>query len=277
MKVTGLDTIKRFQGTVKVAPSDILPLGQAEESAALGERFEKGAPTKVIPPYSSIIPGYHPGHSLDVVSGRFPRTGADYAYFLGYDEDNLWIDAHVPRLLNKGNDMQRLFATGDAIILELGLDPSADPERTESAPGDVRIVVSMLQDKPVAVLYRYRVDGAANAMKFQSPGGQVTIDKIELITAAEVKLGTYESTSGKSIAVIAKIPWKSLTDTPAKFGPQVELRGDAGFVIGNANGTAATQRINWANKATGIVGDAAAQARLMPNLWGVFNPRPKTR
>src|SRR5205823_2116660 len=132
--------------------------------------------------------------------------------------------------------------TGDASILELGLDAQADPTRTGPAPGDVRIVVTVFNGEPVALLYRYRAPGTTNAVVFASDGASVSIDQVTKIDGAEVKLEPYERSSGKTLALSAKIPWKDLTDTPPKLGPQVELRGDVGFVIGNAAGTAALQR-----------------------------------
>lgn len=273
IKISNLDSIKRIQGTVKVSPDEVLRAAKAEETAALEKRKAEASPSKVLPSSESVIASaYHPGHSLDVVAGRFPHTQANYAYFLGYDKDNLWIRATMPHFVNKGTDWQRLFTTGDAAVVELGLDATADPARSTPAPGDVRIVFAPFQGKPVAVLYRYRVPGATKPIVFQSAAGKTGVDEVRQIEDAQIKVEPYESTGGKTLAVVAKIPWKALTDDSSKLMEQFKtgVRGDVGFIIGDATGTSAFERINWANPARGVVGDVAWQARLTPNLWGTF-------
>ena len=62
---------------------------------------------------------------------------------------------------NGGADWRSLFISGDCVDLMLQTDPKADPKRRNPAPGDERLLFTLFQDKPVAVLYRPSVPGAA--------------------------------------------------------------------------------------------------------------------
>ena len=57
-------------------------------------------------------------------------------------------------MINSGEDVRRLFKFGDAAILELRTD--ANQTAKEAAPGDLRLLFSVHDGTPVAVLYDYR-------------------------------------------------------------------------------------------------------------------------
>lgn len=286
VKVVGLDSVQRFAGTVQVPVEPLLKAARASEAAAVAARQQQvqagKRPARALPLWTAIeTSNFHPAHSMDVVAGRFPHVPAQYGFYLGYDPGHLVLRASMPHFANHSGDLDHLFVSGDAVVLELGLDAAADPNRAAPVPGDLRVVVAMYQGKPVAVLYNYRTLPGVPPKVFQSPGGKVTVGQISLLKDATVTVEPLDGLSGRALAVTAHIPWKALVEAggvaglPEMFNPQVELRGDAGFVMGNSEGTMAVARVNWANPATGVVGDVAEQARLVPRLWGVFNPQPK--
>ncbi len=48
---------------------------------------------------------------------------------------------------------QTRFKTGDAVDLQLGANPDANAKRIDAVRGDLRLLISVLDGKPVAVLY----------------------------------------------------------------------------------------------------------------------------
>lgn len=74
---------------------------------------------------------------------------------LAFDEQHLYLAARgfgTTPMLNRAADKQLILQGGDAFDLNLGLDAKADPKRAEAVPGDVRLVLSLVNDQPVAML-----------------------------------------------------------------------------------------------------------------------------
>ena len=59
---------------------------------------------------------------------------------------------------NKGDNWQTLFLSGDCVDLMLSTN-AASGLHSDPAPGDIRLLFSMYQGKPIAVLYRPTVPG----------------------------------------------------------------------------------------------------------------------
>ena len=72
------------------------------------------------------------------------------------DKENLYVGWRVDGgqpLRNAGDEPQLLFKTGDSVDLQIGVNPDADPNRTQPVAGDQRPLISLFQGKPIGVLY----------------------------------------------------------------------------------------------------------------------------
>ena len=165
-------------------------------------------------------------------------------------------------LANSGAESwQALFKTGGALDLMIGCNPNADPKRTEAAAGDTRILVTVVEGRHVAVLYR-PVSTVKEPAKFNSPWRTIEFDRVtEISDAVEFAQdnGNFEFS----------IPLELLGLQQLK--PGMELKGDVGVLKGN--GFQTLQRLYWQNKAASTVADVPTEATLYPGLWGIFEIR----
>lgn len=163
-------------------------------------------------------------------------------------------------LQNSGEMPVAPFKTGGALDLMIGADPSAKPDRQNPVPGDCRVIVTIVKNKPFALIYRAVVPGTKEGSKipFSSPSNTVTFDRIDDISS-QIEFvqsnGNYEISI--PLSVLGLNPKSGLT-----------VKGDVGILRGNGSET--TSRVYWNNKATGIVADVPSEAMLNPNLWGIF-------
>jgi hypothetical protein len=126
----------------------------------------------------------------------------------------------------------------------------------------LRLLMTMADKKPVAVLYEQGVEGipAAARVPFSSPWRTIMMDRV---TVAEVKLASGAAPGGYFVE--AAIPWAVLGITPQ---PGLKLKGDVGILAADSGGTFTVSRQYWSNKATGLVNDVPGEAELTPQLWG---------
>lgn len=174
-------------------------------------------------------------------------------------------------MTNSADDPKLLFQHGDGLDLHLGLDPRADPERTDPAPGDIRVVISEIAEKPVVMLYRYKVKGSAvggEPATFTSPMGKTEVQEVVQVKEAKIKI-VRQNPGGKSAWLVeAAIPWHSLGVDG--FEQSMTLRADVGVLLSDSNGVTTVGRIYWANKRHVVMGDLPAEAQVNPSLWGVW-------
>lgn len=159
-------------------------------------------------------------------------------------------------LANSGEMATAPFKTGGALDLMLGTDPKADPKRDKPVQGDIRLLVTMVQNKPKALIYRAVVPGTTNPVPFSSPWRTITLDKVDDVSG-EVQLAGTDGNYEISVP-LAALGLKA-------DGGEV-LRGDVGVLRGDGSQTLA--RTYWSNKATGITADVPSEAMLTPQLWG---------
>ena len=159
-------------------------------------------------------------------------------------------------LTNTGDASEVLFKTGGALDLMLATDPAADPKRTAPVAGDLRLLVTQVDGKPRATLYRAVVPGTRTPVPFRSPWRTITLDRVDDVSAsvqlAQGGRGNYEFSV--PLSVIGVDP-----KTPPRLGDIGILRGDSGKTV---------ERIYWHNQASGLTADVPGEAMLTPNLWG---------
>jgi len=159
-------------------------------------------------------------------------------------------------LRNAGEDRNALFKTGGALDLMLGTNPQADPKRSQPVAGDVRLLVTEVKGRPVAMLYRAVVPGTTEPVPFSSPWRTITIDRVEDVSS-------HLRLAGKDGDFEFSIP---LSVLGVRASPGLSINGDVGILRGNAFQT--LQRVYWSNKASGITADVPSEAELTPRLWG---------
>ncbi len=163
-------------------------------------------------------------------------------------------------LKNSGEMPVAPFKTGGALDLMIGVNPEAKADRQEPVPGDLRLLVTQVNGKPWAMLYRAVVNGtpAKDKVPFSSPWRTITFDKVEDVTQ-QIEFAGSEGNFELSVPM-------ALLGLKAKDG--LSVKGDIGILRGQGDQT--TARIYWSNKATGITADVPSEAMLTPALWGTF-------
>ena len=173
----------------------------------------------------------------------------------------LWETGDRDLLRNTGENPVALFKTGGCLDLMLSTNAGADGRHGRPMPGDLRFLVTKVDGRPRALVYRQKVarPDPARAVPFSSPTRTIPFDQVDDVSA-EVTLagddqGRFE----------ASIPLKTL-GLVAESGQR--LRADIGVLRGHDGRTIA--RHYWSNKSTAITSDVPSEAELTPDLWGVL-------
>ena len=97
-----------------------------------------------------------------------------------YDSQNLYVAYNVTtpaELVNTASDPHLIFKGGNLIDIQIGTNPKADAKRKKPAVGDVRLLVTRQNGKPVAVLFRPKVKHfSGNPIVLTSPQGTESFD-----------------------------------------------------------------------------------------------------
>ena len=246
-ELQGLAEAKRISGRVEVGPSQI--------AAAERSRLRQAAETQA----QKLV--QLPAEIRWDRNGKFPvRLEASIAngqLRLRYavEDSSPWV--------NHGRDWTTLFATGDAVDLQIATDATADPNRRDPVAGDQRLLIAGFEGEPIAVLYQFRKPGGANPVEFTSPWRGLTVDNVERLTDVAIAVKT---TANRGYVVEATIPLATI-GLEQSSGP---VRADFGVLFGDADGRDTQLRSYWANPATMLVDDIPGEAMVHPNLWGVL-------
>ncbi len=176
-----------------------------------------------------------------------------------------WRTGDANALANAKGEPKLLFKRGGAVDLMIGCDPKAAAGRREPAAGDIRLLASMQDGKPTAVIYRAVVPGTAEAdrVPFESPVGRVVFDRVDDVSDS-LQLVQKDGDIELSIP-LAVLGLKEI-------GEGVTLLGDIGILRGT--GAMTTQRLYWNNLDTSICSDVPSEARLQPANWGTWRLIP---
>jgi hypothetical protein len=269
MEVTGLDTIRRFAGTVTYTPAQY-----AEAQKRLQNKTAISAEAKIYQVAKVQTPIVMDGKladwpgllddgksALEIQENKQKRYGRVQAR---YDHEHLYLAYRVfaPRsqMKNSGQDFRLLFKSGDGVDLMIGPEP-----QKARGEGNTRIFMTFQNGKPVAVLNQKFVPGAAQSegFGFASPSRTISFDRV--VPAPEVKLASSVANGG--YVVEAAIPWKLLGISP-KSG--FKLKADVGVLFADDGGTMTVSRQYWSNKQTNLVNDIPGEADLTPQRWGMI-------
>ncbi|MCX5661266.1 MAG: hypothetical protein NTW19_16390 [Planctomycetota bacterium] len=281
IKVDGLEKLKRLSGgTIEVTMADLAAASEwSAKKAAIAAAMQVPAVAAV--PFLGKAPKIDGDVVVDwpaaeqqtifLVRNDHGQVTTKYTARLAYDIENLYIAGYATSrtsLVNRGGEPRDIFLAGDALDIHLGLDPKADPRRTEPVAGDLRIVLAKAGGKPRAVLFR-PVAGPAKlggkSVTYTSPVGQTTIEEVLELADAKVAV-VYDQDHWR---IEAAIPWKSIGAKAP--GDKVRLRGDLGVLVADPTGQMTIGRYYWANKRNVVLSDQPSEARLHPDQWGEFN------
>ncbi len=163
-------------------------------------------------------------------------------------------------LVNAGVEYPFFFVTGATLELMLGTDPSAQQPRHEPVEGDLRLLVTRVDGRDRAVLYRPVAPGTPENqhVRFSSPVGMVDFDQV-------IDVSDYLTLEQRGGDFELAIPLEVLALQPRS---NTVITGDIGILRGN--GAESTQRIYWNNRYTSSVCDIPTESRLQPANWGLF-------
>jgi len=259
-EVLGLDTVRRLQGgEVVIREEDT----QRVAAALADYNARTSAPQKLVVAHGlqALDTAQPVAKALDS-KRRFEARAA-------YDERNLYVRFKVTapaRLVNGIGDPTLVFKGGNLLDIQIAADPQADPARKTPAPGDVRILVSRQQGKPMAVVFRPKVaEFAGSPTVLTSPTGKESFDAIELTD--RIALDYVEDRNLPTFTAQVTVPLDLIGWKPVA-GARVRM--DLGYVYGNTEGTKATARSYWTNNgfSANILNDVPNESRLEPALWG---------
>jgi hypothetical protein len=260
IEVRGIEKFTRDSGEFQVTPTMLEQTQQWEATRLRKIQFAR-------PPI------------IDCTRGTIPETSSVGAitaseisdlgkFWMGYDAGNLYLkwslrtDATGP-FRNGGDDFRRAFKTGTCVDFQMGADAAADTERGQPVAGDLRVVVTVLNDKPVAVLYRPVAPRAPKQQAWATTtiaGGTTSFDQVVILKDAVI---TVSSAGGETV-VSAALPLQELGLKPVIGATH---RMDWG-VLSSRDGNLTTARKYWANATASGTTDEPTEARLTPNLWG---------
>lgn len=265
VEVQGLDAFKRINGSIQVAAGDVAKTAAWDRGRQRESNFRQASVVSAYRmPGAPAVNGQLDGWP-ESPTASIPGT-ADF--WIGFDDANLFLAYRVMGqgpMANSGEQLDRLFKTGAAVDLQIGVKPDAPEDRKQPVEGDLRLLMTWAKGRPVAVLYRAVVPGTPAEKSWQvvSPVASATFDQVGPIEGVRLVRGDIEGREG--YVVEAAVPLKALGFTPADGQ---RLRFDWGFLATDRSGNQVLRRVYWSNKATGIVADAPSEAILQPDLWG---------
>jgi len=264
IKLNGLDTLQPLKGgRLEFTGKDVLAAEAVQQKAA-AKKAEKKSLAILLLGKGPVADGRldeFPKESFAEWSSGGYRVRAAVAtdgasLCLAYD-----VSGDTNPMVNGGQDVTQLFVTGDSVDLQLGTNPEAKPDRTGPVVGDLRLLISVLAGKPVAVLYRWKAQGKKNPQIFRCPWRSAAVDWVEELEDASISINRR----GDGYVVEAMVPLKTLGFDPK---PGKEYKLDLGVIFSDAKGNNRAARVYWANKATGLVADVPGEIMAQPNLWG---------
>ncbi len=260
-EVLGLHDYKRIRGTVEVTPENIAETRQWEAGKAGQQQFASPKMAKSLPG-KAVLDGVVDANEY---KSKVLEIEGLAELSVQHDSDALYLAWEVRREAgpweNHGTEFQRIFKTGGAVDIRIGTNPSAHPDRTKPASGDLRIVLTSFNDKPVAVVYKPVSQSKGNPWEtFTEAGGTTTFDDVSI----QGKIQMKHFTGDRGYTLEAAIPWEVLG---LKKPPASRIKFDWG-VLSTDTGQETTARQAWANPMFVGTTDEPTEARLNPSLWG---------
>lgn len=262
LAITGLDKAKRFGGTMTLTVADVAAATDARTHVTVAppqvaKLVPRVAWAAAQPKIDGDLADWNMAGGVDI-QGKGSRSAK---IALARDESTLYMAYSVKgaKLVNKGSNWQTLFITGDCVDLMLATDQSAKTHYS-LASGDERLLISVYNGKPVAVLYQPIAPGAASPVMLAN----ARIERIIQLPSA--RIATH--VDGASYTIEAAVPLADLGIDPSQEAAGKGWHGDVGVIYADETGTNRAQRVYYYNKNTTVTADMTTEATLQPGEWG---------
>jgi hypothetical protein len=265
-EVTGLESIRRlparaidFTPAQYAQATEISARRAAEPSAA--RVLTVGRTKKRLPP----LPGVDDFRWLkeSTAAWQYDTSRSAEATWT-FDDRNLYLCFRnvldSTPMQNGGTQADTLFKTGDAVVFELRTRPDDGTPRV--IEGDLRLLLSVFEGKPIAILYVYKTSsGGGGPRWFSSPVTSTPVDAVRVLASARVAIDRQSD----RYTVRAAVPLADLKFTPLAGH---SYRSDFGVIYSDRQGRIDELRMYWSNTTTGLVSDLAIEAQIEPRAWG---------
>ncbi|HEY3417649.1 MAG TPA: FlgD immunoglobulin-like domain containing protein, partial [Armatimonadota bacterium] len=260
LRITGLQNAQRFTAPLVLTDADVQIAAESRQAAATAPL---PTPKPIIrtnwvskPP---VIDGDLSGWNMAAGAVMTASNNRAAEVALGRDATNLYLAyrVHGTTLSNKGADWRMLFITGDCVDLLLSTGKALDKTHYAPMEGDERLLFSIYNGTPVAVLYRPVVPGTATPIRLMA----ANLDQIIRLTSAQVAV--QRTADGYNLE--AAVPLADLNIDPSR---PTDLRGDVGVIFADRTGANRALRLYYYNQNTKIVDDLTTEATLQPGDWG---------
>ncbi len=269
VRVTGLETIERFQldpitlDAATLVEMDRDNIARAAAAEAESEKAYNIAKLDLTPTIDGAAKEWKKVPGITIAR---PGTTEQATVKLAYDIDNLYAVFEVSDASpwkNTGKDFRQLFKTGDAVDLQLGVDPSLPRQGNRVNAPDLRLLLAPFGQSSVAVLMKPFDPTAAESMgaDYHSPVGDKHFDRVAILNEVTIKV----QVDSDRYTVEAAVPLQVLG---LRIKPGQTIRGDLGFISSDAAGSVNVARTYWANPHTNLVNDLPLEACLTPDKWG---------
>jgi hypothetical protein len=274
VRIDGLDTIRRLPETpLRVTRADLdaaqahLLRQEMARQKAQGQEILKVQLRSEAPVVDGKLDDWRGAEWVTVdrrgVAAYFDSNSRPYdtTAAVAVAGDRLYVAVRTtePNLLRNSGELSNApFKTGGALDLMIGANPLADPKRTSPVEGDLRLLVTIVKQKPLALVYRAVVPGTREPVPFSSPWRTITIDRVDDVSD-QVRLAAVDGNFELSIPL-------AVLGLKARAGQTI--RGDVGVLRGD--GFQTLHRAYWSNKASGLASDVPSEAMLTPQLWGTW-------
>jgi hypothetical protein len=259
LEVTGLNTIRRFEGRLTIAPEE-----SRAATAALAEWSAQKAKGQSLVlsrcPDKPDWPNFR-AIKIDIDQGR------GFTVKAAYNAADLVLRYEVRspfEMVNSTPEQNMLFKGGNLLDVQLATGAAADPQRQKPVPGDIRVLVTRRDGRARAVVYRPKLAGfQGQPTVFTSPTGQESIDQIEFWD--DIKLEYEKTDTGFNAVVYLPLARLGLKPVPGTL-----QKMDVGYIFGNQTGNTTATRAYWSNHSfsSGVTQDVPNEARLEPAQWG---------
>jgi len=271
VEIEGLESIKRFKTKIKITSKDIIACEDYLVKKTFYEREKEGVLNIATINYAKESPKidgdlndwkdiefYEVKREKETI-GKFGFLwDENYFYFAGNVRDD-------SPMMNKSQDMRIIFKGGDCVDLQMGLFRSPENNPQDIKEGDIRILITLIDEKPKLVIYRYKVPNIEEKNKeiFASPVRSVVVDKVEVIENPDVSIKKL----GNGYNIEGKIKWNEIWQNfKIEEGNKIPI--DFGVILSTTTGEAVSDRVYWSNKFAGTVSDLPSEVEIKPLLWG---------
>jgi len=262
LEIHDLDKYRRMSGNITVTADDVRRVRAWEQQRQARKVYARA------PVYQCYPAG---GINVDADLqdwSNTPTVDADDATFRMAHTPTMLYVACATRNLgpfeNKGNDWRRMFKSGAALDLQMSVKPDVDRDKNDLVEGDFRLLMTTLEGKPLSVIYQPIAPDApeTEAWETHTMVWRTAFDRVAKVPGVQI---AHAATENGGYIVEAAIPLEAIG---VHVTDGLRLQFDWGVLVTSPGGTEVLQRLYWANKATTIISDEAAEAQITPKLWG---------